>query len=160
MDPTSLPDHHPDPASTRTARITSRMRPMHRPAAVAVAALAAIEIVRSYQAGDPRGIAAVAAIVGTTVALYLAAVGRDAADTLTTIATQAAAGVAALQAIERSLAEIEHTADLAEEAFDLLATTTASLTGLTSLDGGDAWARHTARSPDPTPAPGGGPDHG
>jgi len=70
----------------------------------------------------------------------------------------------ALQEIEQSLGEIEHAAGLAEESLDLLATTAASLTGLTSLDGGDGWARHTAGSPDPDPAPApgraGGPDHG
>ncbi len=139
----------------------SLTRRLHRWIAAALAALVASEIVRLYQHDDPRGIAAVAAIVGTTVALYLATVGRDAADALTTIAAQVAAGVEALEEIERSLAGIEHAASLAEESLDLLATTAASLTGpADSPAGGDAWAPHTARSPDPAPAPAGGPDHG
>ena len=111
-------------------------RSIHRWAAVAVAALAAIEIVRSYQADDPRGIAAVAAIVATTTALFLATIGREVADALTTIAATTAAGVAALEAIENSLAEIEHAAGLAEESLDLLGTAATSLTDLAGAAAG------------------------
>ena len=111
----------------------SLTRRLHRWIAAALAALVATEIVRLYQHDDPRGIAAVAAIVGTTVALYLAATCRDTADTLATIAATAAAGVAALEEIERSLGEIEHAAGLAEESLDLLGIAATSLTG--SADG-------------------------
>jgi len=132
---------------SRISNLTRHLRPW---LAVAVAALVSIEIVRTYQAGDPRGIAAVAAIVATTVSLYLATIARDAADTLAALAAATTAGVAALEAIERSLGEIEHAAGLTEESLDLLAT--AAIDALTSLDGQANNVEGVQRHASPAPA--------